>query len=76
MANVGRGTTGSQFRIALQDLTTLNTSFNLLGRVTSGQDVLDRIAAINTALSPGTREDSLPLETVYIDNITVVVTRP
>lgn len=76
MANVGRGTTGSQIRIALQDLTSLNPSFNLLGSVTSGHEIVDRIAAIETALSPGTREESLPLETVYIESITVVVTRP
>lgn len=74
MANRGRGTTGSQFRIALSDLTILNPSFNLLGHVVSGSDTLEKMAAIDTALSPGTRESSLPLESVYIESITIEVT--
>ncbi len=74
MANRGRGTTGSQFRIALDDLTILNPSFNLLGSVISGNETLEAIVAIDTALSPGTREDSLPQETVYIETVTIDIT--
>ncbi|REK19264.1 MAG: peptidylprolyl isomerase [Actinobacteria bacterium] len=74
MANRGRGTTGSQFRIALRELAILNPSFNLLGHVISGQETLERMTEIDTALSPGTRESSLPLETVYIESVTIEVT--
>lgn len=74
MANRGRGTTGSQFRIALVDLPSLNPNFNLLGQVVSGQETLEKIAMVDTALSPGTRENSLPLESVYINSVTIDIT--
>jgi hypothetical protein len=35
---------------------------------------LERIASVETAVRPGSREDSLPLETVYIEKATVEVT--
>ena len=52
----------------------LNPQFNLLGEVISGQETLELIAAVDTARRPGSREDSLPLETVYIERVTVEVT--
>jgi len=42
--------------------------------VISGQETLDRIETIDTALRPGSVEDSLPLETVYIETVTIDVT--
>jgi hypothetical protein len=42
--------------------------------VTAGQDTLDAIAAVETAVRPGSTEKSLPLETVYIERATVEVT--
>jgi cyclophilin family peptidyl-prolyl cis-trans isomerase len=75
MDNVGRGTTGSQFFILIGEAaSTLNPQFNLLGEVTAGQDTLDAIAAVETAVRPGSTEQSLPLETVYIERATVEVT--
>lgn len=74
MANSGRGTTGSQFFIVLgEDAEALNPSFNVLGRVVSGDEVLDRIAAVPTATRRDSRENSLPLETVYVESIEIEV---
>ena len=75
MDNVGKGTTGSQFFILVgESASTLNPQFNVLGRMTSGQDTMERILEVETARQPGSREDSLPLETVYIERATVDVT--
>ncbi|HEY6629213.1 MAG TPA: peptidylprolyl isomerase [Acidimicrobiia bacterium] len=75
MDNNGKGTTGSQFFIVLSDdAQVLNPQFNGLGNVTSGQETLDRIQAVDTARRPGSVEDSLPLETVYIETVTIDVT--
>ena len=75
MDNVGSGTTGSQFFILTGDAASaLNPQFNLLGQVVSGQDTLEAIAAVETAVRPGSTEQSLPLETVYIERATVDVT--
>ncbi len=74
MANAGRNTTGSQFFFVIgEQAATLNPVFNVLGRVTQGMDVLERIAGVPTATRPGSREQSLPLETVYIEDVTVDV---
>jgi cyclophilin family peptidyl-prolyl cis-trans isomerase len=74
MANKGRGTTGSQFRIALGDLPFLNPIFNVLGTVVEGTDTLEAIEEVETALSPGTRESSFPLQSIYIESITIDIT--
>ena len=75
MDNLGRGTTGSQFFILIgESAAALNPQFNLLGEVASGDEALEQIAAVETAVQPGSREQSLPLETVYIERATVEVT--
>ncbi len=75
MDNVGKGTTGSRFFIVLSDdAQVLNPQFNGLGKVISGEETLDRIQAVKTARQPGSVEDSLPLETVYIETVTIDVT--
>ena len=75
MDNVGRGTTGSQFFILTGEAaSTLNPQFNLLGEVTSGDDTLEAISGVETAVRPGSTGQSLPLETVYIERATVEVT--
>lgn len=75
MANRGARSTGSQFFIVIgEDAQHLTTNFNVLGRVVSGQDALVRIAAVPKGVSPGSVEESLPLETVYIESVTVDVT--
>lgn len=74
MANRGRGTTGSQFFVVVgQKASSLTPNYNILGRVISGQDTLDRIAQVHTATRPNSAEESLPLETVYIEDITIEV---
>jgi cyclophilin family peptidyl-prolyl cis-trans isomerase len=74
MDNRGRGTTGSDMFIVVGDASALNPQFNVLGTVISGQDAIDAITEVDTARRPGFREDSLPLETIYIESITIDVT--
>lgn len=72
MANAGRGTTGSQFFIVSgPDAAALPNSFTVIGRVTEGMDVVKTIAALPTVARPGQGELSLPVETVYIERITI-----
>ncbi|MBW3667046.1 MAG: peptidylprolyl isomerase [Actinobacteria bacterium] len=74
MDNRGAGTTGSQFFIVTGEAGVhLTNSFNVLGRVVGGEDTLERIAAIETAVAPGSVQRSLPLETVYIESIDIEV---
>lgn len=74
MANAGRGTTGSQFFIVVgESASVLTNLFNLLGTVVEGRETLDLIEAVPTATRPSAREQSLPLETVYIESIEIEV---
>ncbi len=71
MANAGPGTSGSQFFLVLDDVQfPPQYQFNVFGTVVDGQDTLERIAAIPLGAGP-TGEVSVPLETVYIDRVTV-----
>jgi cyclophilin family peptidyl-prolyl cis-trans isomerase len=60
----------------MDDLTILNPSFNLLGYVVQGMEVLEVIEQVDTAISPGTRENSLPLESIYIEDVVIEVSGP
>lgn len=72
MANSGGATTGSQFFIVVGDnARVLNNTFNVLGRVVSGQEALDAIEAVPTSVTPGTNERSRPLEAVYVEGIEI-----
>lgn len=72
MANRGARSTGSRFWIvAGDDGGFLTNQFNVLGTVSSGQDTIDRILELETAAAPGSVEQSLPLETVYIESIVI-----
>lgn len=72
MANRGARSTGSIFRIVVGDEGRfLTNQFNVLGTITSGQEAIDQMSAIETATAPGTVEQSLPLETVYIESVTI-----
>jgi cyclophilin family peptidyl-prolyl cis-trans isomerase len=74
MANRGARSTGSQFFVVTgSDGRFLTNNFNVLGEVVSGQDAIDQIMAVETATAPGSREQSRPLETVYIESITIDV---
>jgi cyclophilin family peptidyl-prolyl cis-trans isomerase len=77
MANRGARSTGSQFFLVIgENGRFLTPSFNVLGFVVAGQDTLDRMEAIPTRVPPGTNERSLPLESVYIERITIEVSNP
>lgn len=74
MANRGARSTGSQFFIVIGDRAQfLVPGFNILGTVVSDQDTLAKIAAVETGVAPGSVERSLPLESVYIESITITV---
>ena len=70
MANAGTATTGSQFFIVIADDSRLGPQFNVVGKLIGGEDTLDRIAATPTGRQPNSVEESLPLESVYIESIT------
>ena len=75
MQNQGRGSTGSEFFFVTgEDAAVLTPQFNVLGLLVSGEESLLRIEQIETAQRPGSREQSLPLETVYVESVTVEVT--
>ncbi len=75
MANRGARSTGSQFFFVIgEDARHLTPSFNILGKVLSGQDALERMEQVPKGVLPGSVEESLPLETVYIESVTIDVT--
>lgn len=74
MANRGSRSTGSQFFVVTGDNGRfLTNSFNVLGVVASGQDAIDKIMAVPTGTATGSGEQSRPLESVYIESITIDV---
>lgn len=74
MANAGRGTTGSQFFIVTGDRAeSLNPTFNVVGRVVEGMDVVDRIEQVPTRAQSGSVERSYPTESVYLESVTITV---
>lgn len=70
MANAGAGTTGSQFFIVIGDASFLDPAFSILGTVAGSEDALAKLEGVPLGLS-ARGELSVPLETVYIDGITV-----
>lgn len=74
MANRGSQSTGSQFFIVIgEDARHLTPLFNVLGEVVSGGDTLAQMADIETGIAPGSVEESLPRETVYIESVSIEV---
>jgi cyclophilin family peptidyl-prolyl cis-trans isomerase len=72
MANAGPNTNGSQFFIMHGDYRgRLPKKYTIFGRVTEGQDVVDRIASVPVGAS-GSGEMSRPTEPVRIEQVTVV----
>lgn len=69
MANAGPGTTGSQFFIMLADAG-LNPDFSYFGQVIDGFNTLDRISTITLGQN-AFGEGSVPLETLYIEQVIV-----
>ena len=71
MANAGPNTNGSQFFIVHgEGGRGLPPSYTIFGRVTSGMDVVDRIASAPVSTSPR-GERSVPAEPVQIQRVTV-----
>lgn len=72
MANAGPGTTGSQFFIVLADVQ-LPPQFSVFGQVVAGFEVLDRIEEIPLGRAPTSADPSpsTPLETLYLDAVTI-----
>jgi len=71
MANAGPNTNGSQFFIVLEDLRgKLPKNYTIFGRVTGGQDVVQRIAQTPTRRS-ATGEQSAPTEPVTLERVTI-----
>lgn len=72
MANRGNGTTGSQFFVVLgENASGLRNAFSIVGTVIAGDETLDRIAAVPTAVQSGSSERSRPLETIYVERVTI-----
>lgn len=70
MANAGPNTNGSQFFVCLRD-GGLAPAYTIFGEVTSGMDVIDKIAAVPTQKLPGSNEKSSPLEPVTVSTVTI-----
>lgn len=70
----GALSTGSQFMVITgPDGEFLTNQFNVLGTIASGQETVDAIMDIETATASGTVERSRPLETVYVESISIEV---
>ncbi len=69
MANAGPNSTGSQFFIMIGDAP-LPNAYSYFGRVLEGFDTMERIAAIPLGAN-AFGEVSVPLETLYIEEVTV-----
>ena len=67
MANAGPGTSGSQFFLVYQD-TTLPANYTIWGKVTSGLDLVQKIASAGVAGGSG---DGAPAQPVVIEQATV-----
>jgi peptidyl-prolyl cis-trans isomerase B (cyclophilin B) len=62
---------GTGLFIVGADGTPLSNRVNVIGRVISGFETLDRIAAIDRKAPPGSGARTAPVETIYIESITV-----
>jgi cyclophilin family peptidyl-prolyl cis-trans isomerase len=70
MANAGRDTNGSQFFIMLDAAPQLPPDYSVFGRVTSGMEVVDGIAAMPNSGEPA----NAALDPVTMDSVTVADT--
>lgn len=67
MANAGPGTSGSQFFIVYQD-TVLPAGYSIWGRVTSGLEMVQEIAALGVS---GGATDGAPSQPVFLESATL-----
>ncbi len=71
MANAGPGTSGSQFFVMLSEVQfPPEFRFNLFGRLVGGEDTLAAMTTVPLGANPG-GEVSTPLETIYIETVTI-----
>lgn len=74
MANAGKNTNGSQFFIGSGDkVKGLKNvpNYTIFGKVTSGMDVVQKIAAVKVKENPVIKEPSVPVEPVILKSITI-----
>ncbi len=79
MANAGPGTDGSQFFIIYKDSSTLPKSYTVIGSVTSGMDVIQKVAAAGVTASASASSSASPTDgqpKLAITLSTVTVTPP
>ena len=67
MANAGPGTSGSQFFLVYRD-TTLSPDYTIWGHVTSGLDILEKVASAGTKNANG---DGSPTQPLFIQSAAV-----
>lgn len=70
MANAGPNTNGSQFFIVQEDTPSLPPNYTIFGKLTSGLDVLDKIASVPVTTGPS-GERSVPTVDVRIESISI-----
>ncbi len=75
MANSGVNSTGSQFFVVTGDDAGLQNTFSVFGNVVDSDATLDRITSVELVGRDGTAltEQSLPLETVYVESVSIEV---
>jgi peptidyl-prolyl cis-trans isomerase B (cyclophilin B) len=72
MANAGAGTNGSQFFIVYKDVDQLPANYTVWGKVTSGLDVVKKVAEAGvTPADPSNAGDGKPKTAVTIQTLTV-----
>jgi peptidyl-prolyl cis-trans isomerase B (cyclophilin B) len=66
------GTSGSQFYVVTADDAQLPADYALLGKVTAGQDVVDRIAVVRTDITnPDPARQERPINPVVLRTVTI-----
>ena len=71
MANAGPNTSGSQFFITVAEVG-LPPAYTVFGEVVEGLDTLARMMEVPLGLNPGLRENSRPLESIYLERVEVL----
>jgi peptidyl-prolyl cis-trans isomerase B (cyclophilin B) len=72
MANAGAGTNGSQFFIVYKDIENLPPNYTVLGKVTQGLDVVQKVADAGvTPADPSNPGDGAPKTKVTIESLTM-----
>lgn len=75
MANSGINSTGSQFFVVTGEDAGLPNTFSVFGTAVDSDETLDRITSVSLTGRDGTAntEQSLPLETVYIESVRIEI---